>query len=241
MVVGPSDDKSESVCVCLGASPRAPRFLVCYRAPKAAAAPLFRVIQHHADECGAIGAPLVIGGDLNLPTLQLAQSGVDRRALSGERETADETAFRALLAATRLTVKSGTIAACGPAPHNAITRVQTSGDDVQFSELDFIVANEAAGVTRCVTENSGPRAVLHDDEAWARSDHCPLWCIARVVLEDADIDLSSLGWHPATPRADWASATAEQRAQLPVRIKDDQSELSSGIEWCAFGGIRPVP
>ena len=81
VVVGPSDDESESVCVCLGASPRAPRFLVCYRAPKAAAAPLFRVIQHHADECGAIGAPLVIGGDLNLPTLQLAQSGVDRRAL----------------------------------------------------------------------------------------------------------------------------------------------------------------
>ena len=82
VVVGPSDDDSESVCVCLGASPRAPRFLVCYRAPKAAAAPLFRVIQHHADECGAIGAPLVIGGDLNLPTLQLAQSGVDRRALA---------------------------------------------------------------------------------------------------------------------------------------------------------------
>ena len=75
-----------SVCVCLGASPRAPRFLVCYRAPKAAVAPLFRVIQHHADECDAIGAPLVIGGDLNLPTLQLAQSGVDRRALSGKRE-----------------------------------------------------------------------------------------------------------------------------------------------------------
>ena len=35
---GPSEDESESVCVCLGASPRAPRFLVCYRAPKAAAA-----------------------------------------------------------------------------------------------------------------------------------------------------------------------------------------------------------
>jgi hypothetical protein len=171
----------------------------------------------------------VIGGDLNLPTLQLAQSGVDRRALSGERETADETAFRALLAATHLTVKSGTIAACGPTPHHAITRVQPSGDDVQFSELDFIVANDAACVSSCVTENCGPRATMHGDEVWARSDHCPLWCIAKVLLEDAVLDLSSLGWHPSTPRADWALATAEQRVQLPIRIKDDQSELVEAL------------
>ena len=48
-------------------------------------------------------------------------------------------------------------------------------------------------------------------------------------MEDADIDLSSLGWHPATPRADWALATTEQRAQLPVRIKDDQLEIVTAL------------
>ena len=65
VVDGPRDDASESVCVRVGVSPRAPRFLVCYRAPQVDAAPLFRVIQHHADECGGVGAPLVVGGDLN--------------------------------------------------------------------------------------------------------------------------------------------------------------------------------
>ena len=53
------------MCVRVGVSPRAPRFLVCYRAPGADASPLFRVIRHHADECYGVGAPLVIGGDLN--------------------------------------------------------------------------------------------------------------------------------------------------------------------------------
>ena len=83
-------------------------------------------------------------------------------------------------------MKSGTIAECGSEPLNAITRVQTSGDDVQFSELDFIVANDAACVSSCVTENCGPRATMHGDEVWARSDHCPLWCIAKVLLEVAE-------------------------------------------------------
>ena len=118
---GPPDDASETLAVALGEGDRAPRFLVGYRAPDDDMEPYLRALRFHADEAAAAGAAFVGGGDPNLPALQLPQSGVDLRACSGATETAGCRAFRTLLEESRLTVKSGTVAACGPGLDAALT------------------------------------------------------------------------------------------------------------------------
>ena len=126
---GPLDDASETLAVALGEGDRAPRFFVGYRAPDDDMEPYLRALRFHAGEAAAAGAAFVGGGDPNLPALQLPQSGVDLRACSGATETAGCRAFRALLEESRLTVKSGTVAACGPGLDAALYRTTASDSE----------------------------------------------------------------------------------------------------------------
>jgi len=123
---GPPDDASETLAVALGEGDRAPRFFVGYRAPDDDMEPYLRALRFHASEAAAAGAAFVGGGDPNLPALQLPQSGVDLRACSGATETAGCRAFRTLLEESRLTVKSGTVAACGPDLDAALTHYRNT-------------------------------------------------------------------------------------------------------------------
>ena len=99
---GPPGDTSETVVVAVGEGDRAPRFFEGYRAPRADMAPFCRALAFHAAEAASLGAAFIGGGDMNLPELQLRQSGADRRVVRSASETPACREFTAALEEARL-------------------------------------------------------------------------------------------------------------------------------------------
>lgn len=220
-------DDSETATIIIGTDENGPRYLVGYRAPDDDDAAFLRALEHQAEEAAELGVGFVAAFDSNLPELRLAQGGSDRRLVGdAAAETARCRRFKDVLERTRLVVKSGTVASCGTELADAATFMRVRGEWTALSQLDLVVANEAARVSQCGTENCGPLSVLHGSDGWERSDHSPVWAAADCGPSDGGVlDLGDVVRLEALPRADWDMAGEEERAELRRLIKERQAPL----------------
>ena len=173
------------------------RFLGVYRPPGPGAA-AFETIDERAAAAAAADEPLVVLGDLNVPSFDGAQQSGEWRRASKARPNTTPVADRlcTLLAERDMTVVSGLVGSVGPGER----RTATFFRGTVASELDFILADEAALPLVRSTGTESRRS------AWGFSDHRVVW--AGLELEAARLPPPV---RPRFPAARWRFADADAR------------------------------
>lgn len=196
------------------------RFILGYLPPLSTEYPaerrrgFFEALRRQLDLAEEEGIPVTAGGDWNHPKWDGArQTGT--RFERAERPSPGPDHGMAACMQGAATVVSGTIDACGGTNHKlADTHYRPHLDEVQNSELDFIVMSKAALAVfeDCQTEN-GARG---DRVAWAHSHHRPVWTKFRPA--GVQICHSKLPTVRPPPRANWPESDEEKKKSLAADI-----------------------